>query len=305
MDINILFYLVLGFGLLFSLSLFFTLYSVLAEINFVPKKSKNVFFTKSELDTINFSANARKKNLIEKGINKVIDIISGYFDMDKINKNIERANKKGIENVANLIINSFMYAAALFATLLFVRHFIFDMGIIKILNILAIPIGFYIPFSEINAEIKKKDKEIKIEIPEVLDLIRQGVGAGLLFIDAIKEARPQNGGAVDRLLKDVIAEIETSGDHILAINKMGEKINDEKIREFLQQLTIAVDADRDRQIEICAALAKSVRELEIISKNLQIDSVAGFLKTWQYTAVVVAGGVFITFALYDTYIRFQ
>jgi len=270
----------------------------------------NVFFKKTIEETQRTVSGIENRNALEKIIDKIIDAISDYFDIKKLEKNIQRSGIKEYKSLSDMILNGILYSVILFITM-FVSMIIIsevleqNLGILKLLSIAAIPIGFYIPFAQVDMELDKKDKEIKLEMPQVLDLIRQGVGAGLLFIDALKEARPQNGGAVDFLFKDVITEIETSGDHVKAMSKMSDKISDDKIREFLQQLVIAVDADKERQIDICSNLANNVRELEDISKNIQIDSVDNFLDTWQWSCQGTVAAVFIIFVAYDTILKFQ
>lgn len=301
---------IIGFTLLFSISISLVTYFILSKINLLPNKSMDVFFQKTIEETQRSINGAENKTIIDQTIDKIIDAISDYFDIKKIEKNIQRSGIKEYKSLSDMILNGILYSAILFITLFISTSVLIkilgqNIGIMKILSIVSMPLGFYIPFAQVNSELEKRDKEVKFEMPQVLDLIRQGVGAGLLFSEALKEARPQNGGAVDFLLKDVIAEIETSGDHVKAMSKMADKISDEKIREFLQQLVIAVDADKERQIDICSSLANNVRELEDISKNMQIDSVDSFLNGWQWTCQGVVAAVFIIFVAYDTLMQFQ
>lgn len=300
----------IGFTVLFSISIIISTYFIVSTISLVPKKSMQVFFQKTIEETQRSINGTENKSIVEKTIDKMIDSIGDYFDIKKIEKNIQRSGIKEYKSLSDMIVNGILFSAILFVTLfistsILTRVVEQNIGIMKMLSIAAIPLGFYIPFAQVNTELEKRDKEVKLEMPQVLDLIRQGVGAGLLFNEALKEARPQNGGAVDFLLKDVIAEIETSGDHVKAMSKMADKISDEKIREFLQQLVIAVDADKERQIDICSNLANNVRELEDITKNMQIDSVDSFLNGWQWTCQGTAAAIFIIFVAYDTFVKFN
>lgn len=295
-------YLPMVLAIFFSVSLVLVVHHYLSRKLFVVK-NKNVFFRKSQEETMSATNVKKKKQYIDILIDKVYERIKNFFDVARLEKDIERANIKSIRSVEELVKLSFVYAFALGVTFFIARILILDMGIMIVLNIAAVIIGLCVPYLQVSGKIKKQEKLIKIEIPDVLDLIRQGIAAGLLFTDALKEARPKNNGPVDRLLKEVISKIQTSGDHVLAIYGMIEKINDEKIREFLQQLIIAYDADHDRQIEICADLSSNVRELEEVSKNIQIDEIDNFLQFWQYINVGTFSFVFLFIVLYDTFIK--
>lgn len=300
---QILFYLSIFMALSFSASMFLAVYYNLSSISFLPRRAKKVFFQKTIEETLRASS-IRKKTLFDYLIDLLIEKVEGFIDFSKIEKKIQRAGIKDFKSVSDVILYGGMYSVVIFIFVYIMKRILPDVPILGAAYYFALPIGFYLPIQQISDAVKRKDAEIKIEAPEVMDLVRQGIGAGLIFEEALKEARPQNGGGMDYLLKDVIAEIKTSGDHIRAISKMSEKINDDKIREFLQQLVIAVDSDKERQIEICAALARNVRELDDVAKNIQIDRIKGALKMQQYTCTGVMSAVFLVFVIYDAYTKF-
>ena len=263
-----------------------------------------MFFEKSENEKLS-SYELKKKYTtpFAKLIYKITDNYGSVLNINKLEKDMQRANVKGLTNIVEFISMSLVSSFALGITIFVTRLLIADMGIMVILNIVAVIGGLIFPYITIQDKVKKQEKTILIEIPEVLDLLRQGIAAGLLFMDALNEARPKNNGNLDTLIKETISKIQTSGDHVKAIYEMADKINNAKIKEFLQQLIIAYDADRDRQIEICGNLANNVRELEDVSKNLQIDSVERFLQALQATTIGTFTVVFLAIVLYDTFMK--
>lgn len=294
------------FGGLLALTIAYSLYHFLSKSMLMIGKSKSVFFEKSENEKLSaYELKKKYTSPLAKLIYKILDSHGNLFNIAKLEKDMQRANIKGLTSVTDLVSMSLVAAFALGLTVFITRKLIFDMGFMIILNIVAVIAGLFLPYYTIQDKVKKQEKNIRIEIPEVLDLLRQGIAAGLLFIDALNEARPKNGGSLDILIKETISKIQTSGDHVKAIYEMADKINDTKIKEFLQQLVIAYDADRDRQIEICGNLAKNVRELEDVSKNLQIDGVERFLSGIQATAIGAFTVVFLAIILYDTFMKIK
>lgn len=279
-------------------------YYFLSRSMLLVGKSRSIFFERSENEKLTAKELKEKYTTpFSKLIYKIIEANENLLNTAKLEKDMQRANIKGLASISELVSMSIVSSLALGVTIYITRILIFDMGIMVILNIIAVIGGLTFPYITIQDKIKKQEKSIRIEIPEVLDLLRQGVAAGLLFINALNEARPKNGGSLDTLIKETISKIQTSGNYIKAMHEMAEKINDIKIKEFLQQLVIAYDADRERQIEICGNLAKNVRELEEISKNLQIDGVEKFLNGIQATAIATFTVVFIAIILYDTFLK--
>lgn len=297
----------------FSTFLILTLYYAIYNISLIPKSTKNIFFGKTIDETIISLNNKRDANIIDKILDKFFNVIDKYFiDLDKYEIDINNANIKEIKNVYDIVKLGFIYSI-----IFFIAFFAFNeiggyflpeikkLGVLKIINIIVVPLGFLIPILQIKSKNDRRNKIIRIEIPDVLDIIRQGVATGYMFTDSLREARPRDGGVVDKLLVEVISEIETSGDYIVAINNMGNKINDYKIKEFLQQLVIAADSESKRQVEICTSLAENVRELDDISKDLQIDKVEGSLELNQYVDTGFFAIVFLSFIIYDTYLKFK
>lgn len=275
-------------------------------------KSKSVFFEKSENEKLSiFELNKKYTSRFSRLIYKITDRYGNLLNISKLEKDIQRANVKGINSVTDLVKRSILYAFILGFTV-FASRLIFeymnvdmDMGILVMANIVAAIVGLYLPYYDIQNKVKRQERNIVMEIPDVGDYLLQGIATGLLFIDALKESRPKNGGSLDLLMMEAIAKIQTSGNHVEAIYDMADKINNVKIKEFLQQLVIAYDADRDRQLEICANLAQNVRELEEISKDLQEEDVDSFLNFMQISALVTFGAVFLALVLYDTYQTFK
>lgn len=275
-------------------------------------KSKSVFFEKSENEKLSiFELNKKYTSRFSRLIYKITDRYGNLLNISKLEKDIQRANVKGINSVTDLVKRSILYAFILGFTV-FASRLIFeymnvdmDMGILVMANIVAAIVGLYLPYYDIQNKVKRQERNIVMEIPDVGDYLLQGIATGLLFIDALKESRPKNGGSLDLLMMEAIAKIQTSGNHVEAIYDMADKINNVKIKEFLQQLVIAYDADRDRQIEICANLAQNVRELEEISKDMQEAEVDSFLNFMQISAVATFGAVFLALVLYDTYQTFK
>lgn len=310
--ITILKYVAYLLGGLLSVSIVYVLYYFLSKSMLLIGKSKSIFFEKSENEKLSaFELKNKYTSRLSRLIYKITDRYGNLLNISKLEKDIHRANVKGINTITDLVKRSILYAFILGFTLYATRLLLYsmnvnlEMGILVILNIVAVLGGLYLPYLDIQQKVKKQEKNIRMEIPVVGDLLRQGIAAGLLFIDALKEARPKNGGSLDILMMEAIAKIQTSGNHIEAIYDMADKINDIKIKEFLQQLVIAYDADRDRQLEICANLAQNVRELEEISKDLQEEDVDSFLNFMQISALVTFGAVFLALVLYDTYQTFK
>ena len=297
----------------FSIFLMLTIYYITCNISLIPKSTKNIFFEKTIDETIASLNNKKDKNIIDKILDKFFDFIDKYFiDLDKYETDIYNANIKEIRNIYDVIKIGFICSITFFIALFIFREVagyiledIKTMGILKIVNVMVIPLGFLVPILQISSKNGERNRLIRIEIPDVLDVIRQGIATGYIFTDALKEARPKNGGVVDKLLIEVISEIETSGDYVVAINNMSNKINDHKIKEFLQQLVIAAESESERQIEICTSLAENVRELDDISKDLQIDKVKIGLVMHQYIDTAIFGAVFLVFVIYDTFLKFK
>lgn len=289
---------------LFAFVLAYSIYYILSRSVLTIGRTRKVFFEKSENEKLS-SYELKKKYTtpFAKLIYKITDNYGSVLNINKLEKDMQRANVKGLTNIVEFISMSLVSSFALGITIFVTRLLIADMGIMVILNIVAVIGGLIFPYITIQDKVKKQEKTILIEIPEVLDLLRQGIAAGLLFMDALNEARPKNNGNLDTLIKETISKIQTSGDHVKAIYEMADKINNAKIKEFLQQLIIAYDADRDRQIEICGNLANNVRELEDVSKNLQIDSVERFLQALQATTIGTFTVVFLAIVLYDTFMK--
>lgn len=302
--INIIKLFIIIAGLVFSLSIAYCIYYFLSKSILTIGRTKKVFFEKAENEKLtSYELQKKYTSPFAKLIYKAIDSYGNVLNVDKIEKDIQRANIKGLNSVVDLLSMSLVSSFALGFTIFIARVLILDMGIMAILNIIAIIGGLSFPYVSVQDKIKKQEKIILIEIPEVLDLLRQGIAAGLLFVDALNEARPKNNGNLDVLIKETISKIQTSGDHVKAIYEMADKIDNSKIKEFLQQLIIAYDADKDRQIEICGNLARNVRDLEEVSKNLQIDSVDRFLQALQATTIGTFTIVFLAIILYDTFVK--
>lgn len=305
MQLSLIFFFIMVMGLMFAVTAFFSIYYVLSQAMFVPRRTKKIFFQKSIEETYR-AHGIKNKHTIDVLIDKLILKISSFMDLSKIEKKIEHAGLRQYPSLKKVITSGLLFSiGSICASLAFQIIMPINNPFFSVLPYFMAPMGFILPFQQIESAIAKKDKEIKLEAPEVLDLIRQGVGAGLIFVEALKESRPQNNGGMDILLKDVIAEIEISGDNVKAISKMNQKINDEKIREFLQQLSVAADSDKDRQIEICGELAKNVRELDYEAKSIQIEKIKSFLQLLQYSCTIVISAVFLAFVLYDAFMAFS
>ena len=106
---------------------------------------------------------------------------------------------------------------------------------------LAVMIGALLPFSMLNSAIRKRQKAIDKQLPEVLDLLSVSVRAGLSFDGALRKITERSTGPLIDEFKRMQQDVRMGAPRARALQAMSKRCDVEDLYLFI---TAVIQAER-------------------------------------------------------------
>lgn len=150
-----------------------------------------------------------------------------------LEERIFRAGKQGVWSIKRVaafwVLSS---AAGIFLALMFIQrsNFLFSQNIIILLSGAAS--GAALPFLIINSKIKERQKALRRQLPEFLDLLCVSVQAGLSFDGAVSKIVARMKGALIDEFKRMQNDVSLGMTHQYALTQLARRCDLEEIYLF-------------------------------------------------------------------------
>ena len=150
-----------------------------------------------------------------------------------LEERIFRAGKQGVWSIKRVaafwVLSS---AAGIFLALMFIQrsNFLFSQNIIILLSGAAS--GGALPFLIINSKIKERQKALRRQLPEFLDLLCVSVQAGLSFDGAVSKIVARMKGALIDEFKRMQNDVSLGMTHQYALTQLAKRCDLEEIYLF-------------------------------------------------------------------------
>lgn len=106
---------------------------------------------------------------------------------------------------------------------------------------MCVAVGSLLPFSMLNARIRKRQKSIEKQLPEVLDLLSVSVQAGLSFDGALRKITDRSIGPLIDEFKRMQQDVRMGAPKARALQTMGKRCDVEDLYLFI---TAVIQAER-------------------------------------------------------------
>lgn len=93
--------------------------------------------------------------------------------------------------------------------------------------------GFYVPDIAFTSRIRARQEEIRLGLPDALDLLSLTVEAGLAFDGALDRVGRQTGGALGEELQRVVREMQLGRSRADALRGLADRTTVEEVRSFV------------------------------------------------------------------------
>lgn len=206
-----------------------------------PKQKKNVTPTTVEMSTNRRRSNRGKsKDFFERAIRPIINALAERlqkFAPNEIKTQLEdkifRAGKMGVWDIKKLIVFWFLsIIGATFLTIMVIQ----DMELHPLQRIMITGLGVFvgaaIPFVVLNSKIRQRQKLLRKQLPEFLDLLCVSVQAGLSFDGAVsKITRRMKGPLIDEF-KRMQNDVSLGMTHQYALTNVARRCDLEEVYLF-------------------------------------------------------------------------
>lgn len=206
-----------------------------------PKKKKNTTSILMPLNNDIQPIEQQRESLYDRIVRPFIKFLSGYVQKlapeaikEQIEDKIFRAGKTGSWEAIHLIAG-WCFSLAVFAvgSLFFVQH---HPGLNHAQRFLAITLGVFIgagiPFAVLNAKIRERQKTIRKQLPEFLDILCVSVQAGLSFDGAVsKMIKRMKGPLIDEFNR-MQQDVSLGMTHQYALTTLAKRCDLEEIYLF-------------------------------------------------------------------------
>jgi tight adherence protein C len=110
-----------------------------------------------------------------------------------------------------------------------------------LLTVVSGVLGFYIPVLWLGGKIRARQKEIRRNLPDTLDLLTLGVEAGLSFEHAMAKVAQSNDDELARAFARVLAEVQLGKIRAVALRDMADQA---AVPELTHFVTALIQADQ-------------------------------------------------------------
>src|SRR5207245_7446466 len=112
------------------------------------------------------------------------------------------------------------------------------LGIINtiFLGVIFFLIGYYLPDLWLRQKVQARQKEIRLALPNALDLLTIAVEAGLGFDAALARVTEKYHNALSQEFTQVLNEIRLGRPRLEALDEMGRRTGVEEVQHFTQRL---------------------------------------------------------------------
>jgi len=211
-----------------------------AERALNPKQKKNVKPTVVEMPKIVERTFSRQKEFFDRVIRPFINSLDERlqkFAPTEIRLQLEdkifRAGKMGIWSVRRLIT---IWCLSIVAGTFFAIMMVQSMELHPLQRILTILIGAFfgaaIPFAVLNSAIRNRQKALRKQLPEFLDILCVSVQAGLSFDGAVGKMIKRMRGPLIEEFKRVQNDVSLGMTHQYALTNMARRCDLEEIYLF-------------------------------------------------------------------------
>ena len=160
-----------------------------------PKPKKNITPTVVEMHKLVPMPSGQKKTFFDRVIRPIITAIDARMQRfapseikNRLEDKIFRAGKLGIWNVKRVItLWCLSIVGFTFLTILSVNGMMIHPMQKLLIICLGVFMGAMIPFAVLNSEIRKRQKSLRKQLPEFLDILCVSVQAGLSFAGAVSK----------------------------------------------------------------------------------------------------------------------
>ncbi len=188
-------------------------------------------------DPASVNASVQKARQEMGPILSVMKIISPINDVIKIVPLRKLLNRKLIASNFSFTVNEFMLIQEIVAiSMVLVYTLLIDKISVDVLLVLMI-VGFVLPIMWLDVKIKQRKKEIKKELPNVIDLLTLCVDVGMDFMLAVKRiVRDYKPCALTEELANVWRQIQMGRSRAEALKYMAWRVDLPEVSSFVRAL---------------------------------------------------------------------
>lgn len=137
------------------------------------------------------------------------------------------------------------------------------------LAIFTLPIGYLAPDQWLKSKIKKRQTQIRKELPYVLNAIAIMSEAGLNLMPAMQEVARKEDGELAQEFKKVTQDVSVGDSQVKALERMGERCQVDEVNRFISTLSQSIERGasgitkvlRDQATEVWEERKKNAQHL--------------------------------------------
>jgi tight adherence protein C len=137
------------------------------------------------------------------------------------------------------------------------------------LAIFTLPVGFLAPDQWLKSKVKKRQAQIRRELPYVLNAIAVMSEAGLNLMPAMQEFARKEDGELAKELKKVTQDVSVGDSQVKALERMGERCQVDEVNRFISTLSQSIERGasgitkvlRDQAAEVWEERKKNAQHL--------------------------------------------
>ncbi|MFD2626550.1 type II secretion system F family protein [Salibacterium salarium] len=226
-----------------------------------------------------FEANIVKKRLVDGprivnaetrfSVKRMTPLVMNLFTI--LNIRISTDKRKNIENQIQLANKESKWIVEDLITLKFfsgtVAFFYFMMlGMMSanaLMLALALPgsfLGYRIPEFWLKVKIRKRQDQIKKELPYILNAIAIMSGAGMNLIPAMREVASKQNGQLAKEFNQVIHDVSVGFSQVKALDRMAERCQVEEMNRFISSLVQNIERGSSGITNVIRAQSKELWE---------------------------------------------
>lgn len=188
-------------------------------------------------------------------------------DMDYVQKQIKLAGKEADISAIEIVMLKLLgiIGILIFGGAAFIARST-ELGIFGVFVFLAL---FLLPTEKITDEIKKREEQIRLELPLFIEQTYMCTEAGATLRDALETVAYKTGGSLGEAFIKAFTQGAYSGRWEQGLTNMAEEMRIEPLEDFVHDILIA----HEKGVAINTALREEVTHIQVIDRNKKREAI--------------------------------
>lgn len=222
-----------------------------------------------ETHALNDSTNILKDQLMEESV--LVRMIFQWKIMQPIYEAAVQAGYlKNLQFLVTLMLAGFGVSLVLFSVI--------GIGLPAAL-LLAVLLGYYLPYRHCNGVVKKRNKKFLDQFPDALDMIVRSVRSGFPLTTALQMLADNSDSPVKEEFRQVVDELGMGRNLSQALSRLAVRINQPDIKFFVVVLTVQQETGGNLA-EIINNLSTILRKRKQLRHKIRAMTSEGRATAW-------------------------